>query len=81
MGDLVVDDGGQIESDIVLGHADLAGNLDNLDLDVNRPEILADGVHLDKARVDGTLEAEVGQFRVCASRTKKIRALRTVQIL
>lgn len=33
--DVVVDYGGQVQSDIVLGHADLAGDLDDLDLDID----------------------------------------------
>lgn len=40
-GDVVVDDGGQVEGDIVLGHADLARDFDDLDLHIHRREALA----------------------------------------
>ena len=39
-GDAVVDDGCQLEGDVVLGHADLLGNFDDLDLDVDLDELL-----------------------------------------
>lgn len=55
--DLVVDDGGEIESDIVLGHANLARHFDDLDLDIHGLETFADGVDLDETRVHGALEA------------------------
>lgn len=59
--DVVVDDRGQVEGDVVLGHADLLGNLDNLDLDVHLDQVLAEGVDLDEAGVDGLVElAELG---------------------
>lgn len=56
-GDLVVDDGGEIEGDIVLGHANLARHFDDLNLDIHGLDLFADGVDLDEARVHGALEA------------------------
>lgn len=53
---MVVDDGRQVERDVVLGHADLLGDLDDLDLDVDLNEALGEGVDLDKARVDSLVE-------------------------
>ena len=59
--DVVVDDRGEVHADVVLGHADLLGYLDNLDLDVDLDQVLAEGVDLDEARVDGLVElAELG---------------------
>ena len=55
--DVVVDDGGQVEGDVVLGHADLAGDLDDLDLDVDLDEAFGERVDLDETRVDGAVEA------------------------
>lgn len=54
--DVVVDDRGKMEGDIVLGHADLLGHLDDLDLDVDLDQALREGVNLDQARVDGLIE-------------------------
>lgn len=54
--DVVVDDRGQVDSDIVLGHADLAGHFSDLNLDVDGGQVLAERVDLDEAGVDGTLE-------------------------
>lgn len=56
-GDVVVDDGGQVQGDIVFGHADLLGDLDDLDLDVHLDELLGQGVDLDKTGVDSAVEA------------------------
>lgn len=55
--DVVVDDGGQVQGDVVLGHADLLGHLDNLDLDVDLDDALRQRVDLDQAWVDGLVEA------------------------
>lgn len=58
---VVVDDRGQVDSDVVLGHADLLGDLDNLDLDVDLDKTLAEGVDLDQTGVDSLVEtAELG---------------------
>lgn len=54
--DVVVDDGVEMEGDVVLGHAGLLGHFGNLDLDVDLDESLAEGVDLDEARVDGLVE-------------------------
>lgn len=56
-GDLVVDDRGQVEGNVVLGHADLAGHFDNLDLHVDGGQVLAEGVDLDQTGVDGAFES------------------------
>jgi hypothetical protein len=59
--DVVVDNGGEVEGDIVLGHADLLGNLGDLDLDVDLDEILTERVDLDQTGIDGLVElAELG---------------------
>lgn len=54
--DVVVDDRGQAQGDVVLGHADLLGDLCDLDLDVHLEEVLAERVDLDQTRVDGLVE-------------------------
>lgn len=54
---MVVNDRGEIEGDIVLGHADLARHLGNLDLDIDGEQVLAKRVHLDQTRVNGAFEA------------------------
>ena len=54
---MVVDNRGELESNVVLGHADLLWHLDNLDLDVDLDEALREGVDLDKTWVDGAVEA------------------------
>ena len=62
--DLVVDDRGEVESDIVLGHANLARHLDNLDLDVHGGEALAQQVSLHQTGIDGSFEAVVNLMSV-----------------
>lgn len=54
--DVVVDDRGEVECDIVLGHADLLRNLDDLNLDVDLDQALGERVDLDQARVDSLVE-------------------------
>lgn len=54
--DVVVDDAGEVQVDVVLGHAHLLGDLDNLDLDVDLDETLGQGIDLDQARVDCLVE-------------------------
>ena len=39
-GDVVVDDGGEVQGDVVFSHADLFGDLNDLDLDVHLDELL-----------------------------------------
>lgn len=51
---MVVDDGGQIQSDIVLCHTDLTRYLDYLDLDVDLDETLGEWVDLDQTGIHGT---------------------------
>ena len=55
--DVVVDDGGEVQRNVVFGHADLLPHLDDLDLDVDLHEALGEGVDLDEARVDSAVEA------------------------
>lgn len=58
---MVVNDGGETEGDIVLGHADLLWDLCNLDLDIDLNETLAEGVDANETRVDSLVElAELG---------------------
>ena len=54
---VVVDDRGEAQGDVVLGHADLFRDLCNLDLNVDLGETLGEGVDLDETRVDGLVEA------------------------
>lgn len=59
--DVVIDDRGQVQGDIVLCHADLLRNLDDLDLDVDLDDALGQRVDLDQTGVDGLVEtAELG---------------------
>ena len=56
-GDVVVDDRGEVDRNIVLGHADLLWNLNNLDLDIHLNQFLRQRVDLDKTRVDCSIES------------------------
>lgn len=59
--DVVIDDRGELNSNVVLGHTDLLGYLDDLNLDIDLNEGLAEGIDLDKAGVDCLVEfAEFG---------------------
>jgi len=51
--DAVVDDGSQVERDVVLGHAHLLRHLDDLDLDVDLDKLLRQWVDVDKTWIDG----------------------------
>lgn len=53
---MIVDDRGQAQSNIVLGHAGLLRHFCNLDLDVDLNEPLAEGVDLDQAGIDCFVE-------------------------
>lgn len=53
---VVVDDAGEVEVDVVLGHADLLGDFDNLDLDIDLDQALRQGVDLDQTGVDCLVE-------------------------
>lgn len=58
---VVVDDAGEVEVDVVLGHAHLLGDLDYLDLDVDLNKALGQGVDLNQTGVDCLVElAELG---------------------
>lgn len=54
--DVVVDDTGEVEVDVVLCHAHLLGDLDDLDLDVDLDKALGQGVDLNQTRVDCLVE-------------------------
>ena len=54
---MIVDDGGQVQCDIVLCHAHLARDLNDLDLDIDLNEALGERIDLDETRVDGTRKA------------------------
>jgi len=56
-GDVVVDDRGEPEGNVVLGHADLLRNLDELHLDINLDESFREWVDFDKTRVHCTRKA------------------------
>ena len=59
--DVIVDDRGQSQVDVVLGHAHLFGHLDDLDLDVDLDEALGQGVDADETWIHGAREsAEFG---------------------
>lgn len=55
--DAIVDDRRQVERNVVLGHADLLGYLDNLDLDVDLDKLLGQGVNIDETWVDSAGES------------------------
>lgn len=58
---VVVDDAGEVEVDVVLGHAHLLGDLDDLDLDVDLNKALRQGVDLSQTGVDRLVKlAELG---------------------
>jgi hypothetical protein len=54
--DVVVDDRGETQGDVVLGHANLLGDLCGLNLDVDLDDPLAERVNVDQAGVDGLVE-------------------------
>lgn len=56
-GDAVVYDGRQIQCDVVLGHAYLLRDLDDLDLDVHLHELLRKRVHVDETWIDSASKA------------------------
>lgn len=60
-GDVIVDNGGKVEGDVVLGHADLLWYLNNLNLDIDLDEAFAERVDLNETWVD------------CAVETSKLR--------
>jgi hypothetical protein len=55
--DVVVDHGGQVDGDVVFGHADLLRHFDDLNLHVHLDEALRKRVDFDETRVDGAIEA------------------------
>ena len=56
-GDVIVDYGGELKIDVIFGHADLFGDLDNLNLDVHLDDLFGQRVDLNETRVDGAVEA------------------------
>ena len=54
--DVIVDDGSEIQGNVVLGHADLARHLDNLNLDIDLNEAFTERIDLDETWVDGAIE-------------------------
>ena len=55
--DIVVNDGGEIDGDVILCHTDLLGNFHNLDLYVDFGETFAEWVDAREAWVDGASKA------------------------
>jgi hypothetical protein len=55
--DAVVNDRRELQRDVVLGHADLLGDFDDLDLDIDLDELLGEGVDVDETRIHGAREA------------------------
>ena len=55
--DLLVNHGGKVEVNIILGHAHLLRHLYGLDFDIHRLELLTPGVDLDQTGVDGAFES------------------------
>lgn len=59
--DVVIDDRGEVQGDVVFGHADLLRDLDDLNLDIDLDQALGERVDLDQAGIDGLVEfAELG---------------------
>lgn len=54
--DVIVDDRGQVQGDVVLGHADLLGDFHDLDLDVDLDDALRQRVNFDQAWIDSLVE-------------------------
>jgi hypothetical protein len=72
-GDVVVDDGGQVQGDVVLCHADLTRHFDDLDLNIDLDEALGKRVDLDETGVDSTREAaELGDQTNVALRDRLV---------
>jgi len=46
-----------MEGDVVLGHADLLRNLNNLNLDIDLNKMFTERVDLDKTRVNSAIES------------------------
>ena len=53
---MIVDDRSQVEGNVILGHADLTRHLDDLDLDINSCQVLAERVDLYEAGINCTLK-------------------------
>ena len=55
--DVVVDDGGEVDADIVFGHAYLLRHLDDLNLDIDLYKFLRKWIDLDQAGIDSAVKA------------------------
>lgn len=55
--DVIVDDRGQVQGDIVLGHADLLGDFNDLNLDIDLDNALRQRINFDQAWVNSLVEA------------------------
>ena len=67
---LVVNDRGKVQSNVVLGHANLAWNFDDLNLDVDSSKVLTERVDFDQTGIDGALEARgvlLAGFQECVN--------------
>ena len=54
---MIINHGGEEDGDVILGHDDLLGHLDDLDADVDGDEGFGEDVYFDQPRVDGAVEA------------------------
>jgi hypothetical protein len=55
--DVVVDNGGQVEGDVVLGHANLLRYLNDLDLDIDLDKTFTERVDLDETGINSAIES------------------------
>ena len=56
-GDAVVNDRGELQRDVIFGHADLLGNFDDLNFDIDLNKLLGERVDVDKSRIDSAGKA------------------------
>lgn len=54
---MIVYDRGQVQSHVVLGHADLLGNFHNLNFDVDLGELFRQRIDLDQTGIHGAIES------------------------
>lgn len=54
---MVVDNGGKVECDVVLCHANLSWNLDNLNLNIDLDEPFREGIDIDETWVNSAGES------------------------
>ena len=53
---MVINNRGQLQRDVVFSHADLLRDFDDLDLDVDLDEALGEGVDFHETGIDGAVE-------------------------